>query len=307
MFPPLVLLAPPQKVNPLDLLRQAIIAENKVALKGRRVVRRKRGRRIIHEAVQLVIREGLRSKTVFLSPPRLRGRAVLRLPKREIRVMPRCKVALEVPLPGTPAERLRRRYRLIARNFDVRLVGKDMVCGRPTFVLELRRRRLKGFPVLRLWIDAERKVILKSVARSPGGFSLEISFVKVRFVPKVPRRELDLPLRGFKRVRLYGPPTTDLEALERASPFPLSFPKRLPPGFVFESGAVGRTPRGPFVVLHFTDGVHTLSLFQWEAGRKPPFPRVGRAVRWTEGGKEFALISSLPRRLLSALSRHFRP
>jgi negative regulator of sigma E activity len=155
----------------------------------------------------------------------------------------------------------------LLQNYRVRREGDDMVAGRRVVQLAIEPRH-PGNPSKRVWIDPSCRMTLREEVRDYQGRLLASSiFEQFELV-----RELSSGL--------FEPPTTAAtRAAAPAPPFPPLRPRYLPPGYqeVRQSGL----RRGPSegVYVRYTDGLGTISLFQFRGQPAPNGPNDPRERR----------------------------
>jgi outer membrane lipoprotein-sorting protein len=167
------------------------------------------------------------------------------------------------------------RLDLLLRNYRVRQQGNGVVAGRAVVLLSVEPRH-PGNPSKKVWIDPGCKMVLREEVRDSEGRLIAASAFE--------RFELVRPLPGS----LFEPPTPPAAAAAPLlPPFSPLRPRYIPPGYqqVRQNGL----QRGPFqgVHLRYTDGLGTISLFQFRRGANGFSPR--DSGRWKEGrrGREW--------------------
>jgi len=224
------------------------------------------------------------------------------LPDGNLLVMP------AIPPPGIASQaRKIEMQQLLANNELVREPDEE-VAGRQAYVV-LVRNRVSNQPRRRLWVDSTRWLELKSQYFDEGGKLVSCTFfTSIAFDPQ------------FSPSEFAAPPPRSLaqQRLQNVEPFWPLLPEQvrsqmrwvrlpraqdLPKGWVMH-GNVTLLPSGDqqAVVLHFTSGVDTFSLFQrqvrpgQEALRSQDLARNAQALRalsaytWRQGPVEFTLL-----------------
>jgi negative regulator of sigma E activity len=142
---------------------------------------------------------------------------------------------------------------LLLRNYRVRRQGTGTVAGRRVVELVIEPRH-QGNPTKRVWIDPTCRMALREEVRDSQGRLLAASeferFEQVRELP----------------AGLFEPPSSSTEwTPPSALPFSPLRPRYVPPGYQEVRRAAAR--RGPFqgVHLRYTDGLGTISLFQFRS------------------------------------------
>jgi outer membrane lipoprotein-sorting protein len=247
----------------------------------------------------------------FLAPRRLAGRVVVDDGRSSWHYEP----SLHLLVRG-PSLSQRRQPVSLPPDATVRLLGTDVVAGRPSYLLAVLPA--SGGSVRRLWVDQLRGLVLKSEAQDPErGVYFTTTVTRVSFAP-VPEELFRVPRpRGARTVELpWGRVArTRVSELARAVGFSLAAPAELPKGFEYRGGGVavlGGTRAG---LLQFSDGVTTVSLFQLPAGRTglPPGGEVFRLgpvvvrsyaaglfrmLAWERQGLRFVAVADAPVALL---------
>jgi outer membrane lipoprotein-sorting protein len=154
---------------------------------------------------------------------------------------------------------------LLLRNYRVREEGEGTVAGRRVIQLVIEPRH-PGNPSKRVWIDPSYRITLKEEVRDYQGRLIAASaFEQFELVRDLPASLFEPPAAAVAR----APVAADLPPT--ALPFAPLRPRYLPPGYreVRES-ALNRGP-SQGVHLRYTDGLGTISLFQFrrEPGAAP--------------------------------------
>lgn len=222
---------------------------------------------------------------------------------------------------GAPPERERgwadpdEERALLADNYTAVLEGSEEVAGRACRVLAVRPRR-GGPPVQRLWLDADRSLVLQRVVYDAGGEEISrMRFQTVTYDPAAKPSEFRFrPPAGVRVVKARpAPDALELEEAAKATDLAPRPPAWVPPGYVFESVAL--LPYHGATILHYrwSDGVDALSLFQASSrvkvkpapGGEPRPEKVGtadarltlnadgRSLEWSSDGR-FVLVGRLP-------------
>jgi outer membrane lipoprotein-sorting protein len=155
---------------------------------------------------------------------------------------------------------------LLLRNYQVRSEGAGMVAGRRVIQLVIEPRR-PGNPSKRVWIDPGTRMTLREEVRDEAGRLIASSaFEQIELVREMSPSLFDPPAVAATRA---APPPP---------PFPPLRPRYLPPGYqeVRQSG-LRRSP-GEGVYLRYTDGLGTISLFQFR-GQPGVAPDAGSPKR----------------------------
>lgn len=203
---------------------------------------------------------------------------------------------------------------LLADNYTAVLEGGEAVAGRDCRVLAVRPRR-GGPPVQRLWLDAQRGLVLQRVVYDVSGEEVSrMRFQTVTYDPAPKPSEFRFrPPAGVRVVKARpAPDALELEEAAKATDLVPRPPAWVPPGYVFESVAL--LPYRGATILHYrwSDGVDALSLFQAPARVKvkpapggEPRPEMvgtakgsltlnaeGRSLEWSADGR-FVLVGRL--------------
>ncbi|HVE14061.1 MAG TPA: sigma-E factor regulatory protein RseB domain-containing protein [Elusimicrobiota bacterium] len=202
---------------------------------------------------------------------------------------------------------------LLARNYELRRVGREEAAGRLCDVVEVRARR-GGRVVQRLWLDQKRGMALRRRNFGPDGAELSsMRYLRVAFPARVDAESFAFRVPPGARMLDSGlrPDYLALEEAASATGLVPRPPAWLPPGYIFES--VNVLPHKGATILHYrySDGMDVLSLFQYPrrvrlASEQPAQPaalRRGPArLSWTpdgtllewEDGEGFALLGRMP-------------
>jgi outer membrane lipoprotein-sorting protein len=145
----------------------------------------------------------------------------------------------------------RSRLDLLLRNYRVRQQGSGTVAGRPVVLLIVEPRH-PGNPSKKVWIDASLRMTLREEVRdSQGRLLAASSFQKFELVRALP-------------ASLFAPPSEPAPAVVSSPPpFPPLRPRYVPAGYQ----EVRRSSlRHGGVHLRYTDGLGTISMFQFRRG-----------------------------------------
>jgi negative regulator of sigma E activity len=212
----------------------------------------------------------------------------------------------------------------VAFNNDIALVfanysavggPPEAVAGRAAQTVSLINRHT-GERMMRLWIDAETKIVLaKESYHGDGALATRTRFDEIRYTGDIPRDifSTDVP-PGFSLLppRRFGQPTTDIGAAVRDAGFRPVGPRYLPEGFSLISADTSEVKGVKSLHLLYSDGLRNLSLFQNASDAAADFGALHPAavsfeghdaqyvkdgpttlLSWREHGLAFALVGDL--------------
>lgn len=230
-------------------------------------------------------------------------------------------VGAAVPVAGDSLEET---LKLVARNYNVNLVGEGQAAGRSAYVIQLSSKYL-GRRGQRLWVDRSTHVILRSEKYRSDGSLATVSYFSGITFPKTldPRLFVASVPPGLT---VYEQTGTDScvspDRLDEITGFAPYVPALLPAGFRF-AGAGITSSRAPEDTVHlrFTDGLDVISLFE---ARAEPGMRytvrgaseipLGRGtgflfdacdtlvLSWSDRGIYFTLVGDLPVDVMRAIA-----
>lgn len=239
--------------RPGGFLKTTLEADQRLSYTGVRVVRAWGGREEREQRVRVFHRAPDRTRIEYLSPAP--GNVLLESGNGRwfyTRERDRWR-AIEWRAP-------RSHFGLLMRNYRVREEGEGTVAGRRVIQLVIEPRH-PGNPSKRIWIDPVYRMALKEEVRDYQGRMIAASaFEQFELSPNLP-------------TALFEPPTAAVAADPApALPFAPLRPRYLPPGYreVRESALKRGGSQG--IHLRYTDGLGTISLFQFrrEAGGASP-------------------------------------
>jgi outer membrane lipoprotein-sorting protein len=88
----------------------------------------------------------------------------------------------------------------LKKNFDVSLVGEEVLDGKKTVVLELKPKDTKMFKSVRLWLDPEKWVASQIKTTEGSGDYMLVKFTNIRLNANIP--ESVFVLKMPKNVRV---------------------------------------------------------------------------------------------------------
>jgi outer membrane lipoprotein-sorting protein len=151
----------------------------------------------------------------------------------------------------------RPRTSLLLRNYEVQVLRKDRVAGRPVVTLRVRSR-YPGNPSKIVWVDAKTKVPLRQELFDASGQRVgSVEFREITFEASMPANLFTVPAEA--RIERGGPMGDMPKPLIGA---PVTEPRYVPPGYLLVRKLSFRRPGMDFVHLRYTDGLNTISLFQ---------------------------------------------
>jgi negative regulator of sigma E activity len=154
---------------------------------------------------------------------------------------------------------------LVFANYSAVEGPPEAVAGRAAQTVSLINRHT-GERMMRLWIDAETKIVLaKESYHSDGALATRTRFDEIRYTGDIPSDifSTDLPA-GFALLpaRRFGAPTADIGAAVRNAGFRPVGPRYLPEGFSIISADTSEIKGIKSLHLLYSDGLRNLSLFQ---------------------------------------------
>ncbi len=154
---------------------------------------------------------------------------------------------------------------LVFANYTAVDGPQEAVAGRPAQTVSLINRHT-GERMMRLWIDAQTKIVLaKENYHSDGSLATRTRFDEIRFTGDIPDGIFvtDIP-SGFRALtgRRYAPPSTDVGAAVRNAGFAPVGPRYLPEGFSIISADSSEIKGVKSLHLLYSDGLRNVSLFQ---------------------------------------------
>jgi negative regulator of sigma E activity len=191
----------------------------------------------------------------------------------------------------------------------------EAVAGRTAQTVSLINRHT-GERMMRLWIDAQTKIVLaKESYHSDGSLATRMRFDEIRYTGDIPDGifSTDVPA-GFSALpsRHFGQPSTDIAAAVRNAGFTPVGPRYLPEGFSLISADTSVIKGVKSLHLLYSDGLRNLSLFQNASdaaadfgslkptttsfeGHEAQYVKDGPTtlLAWREHGLAFALVGDL--------------
>jgi outer membrane lipoprotein-sorting protein len=82
----------------------------------------------------------------------------------------------------------------LKKNFDVSLVGEEMLDGKKTVVLELKPKDTKMFKSVRMWMDPEKWVATQIKTTEQSGDYMSVKFTNIKMNPKISESVFDLKM-----------------------------------------------------------------------------------------------------------------
>ena len=219
---------------------------------------------------------------------------------------------IERPAPEADEERLTRAVLpQILANYIVSFAGTDLVAGRETRVVNVEGK-VPGRPSLRIWIDRERRLILRFERYREDGTLQETSaFINVRYDPGFASDLFTVPAPPGTQVQQQRPPRRmSIAEIAQRVGFTPQVPSYLPSGFQERGSRVVDVRGQPTATFVYSDGVSAITLFESRGPQGPP--PTGRPVRigsvqgtvasrgaatllhWNLGGISFTLVGELP-------------
>ena len=302
--------APPDPA--LSWLRTGATAPRRVSYAGTKAITLWGGRveasqvRIYHEAPNA-------TRLEYLAAGAQPRRIVIINGRQAIEYIPAQNRLVARSAPAADEERLTQALLPHIRdNYNVGIDPADQVAGRRALVLDVKSK-LPGRPSLRLWVDAEKGLILRFERYGPDGTLQESSaFLKVQFDPVFPPGLFTPPAPPGAHVeRQPNSNNMSLAEIAQRVGFSPQMPAYLPQGFQQTRSRVVQIHGQPAAVFAYSDGVSTLALFESRGPQGPPPrgrqvrigsvmgtvapQRAGTLVHWNIGGISYTLVGELPR------------
>lgn len=290
------------------ILKHMLESEGKVAFTAHQVTTLAKDPPLTSE--QVIYRAGFKGmRTEYIAPPSLKGEVMADDGKKLAHLIPKDKVLKMRP---SRLAALRMRSHLAEEAFErghlkVELVGRDRVAGREAYVIQVSPRHRSKEQTRKFWVDTDKWVKLKTEDISGDGTVLSMSYyTRIEFVDSIPEDKFRIdPAPGVRveHERPSGPPLMPIEKLKREAGFRILEPSYLPAGFKLVGGNLMPFRSTKLVVLRYTDGVTSFSLFQapehvldrkfLERLHQGPV-RPGKGVySWRENGLNLTIVGHL--------------
>ena len=166
---------------------------------------------------------------------------------------------------------------LLLTNYRPVIAAPEIIAGRPTIPCALVNR-FTGVRVMRIWIDAQTRLILqKETYHANGTIGSRTQFENVRYMQAIPRTLFATPIpTGYRVVddRTGTSKATDIERVVKDAGFAPASPRYLPEGFTLVSADVATLRGVKTLHLMYSDGIRSLSLFENAANATADFGRM---------------------------------
>jgi negative regulator of sigma E activity len=251
-------------------------------------------------------------RLVFLSGP-FQGVTVLDDGKRVVRVDPRGANSTVAAKSSDPKREVRR-WKLLRKNYRARLLGEEVVAGRPAYRVELKSR-YPGNAWKELWIDKDSAILLASKDYDGSGQltrSSRMESVEFRQEPVGAVRPSPALVGAARAERAAETEIVPADQISRAVGFTVLAPRYLPPGYEQEAAFVYACQCGcrvPAARLQYGDGLNTISILECgprcrhEGVVGPQGLPQGTAVRVLAGDNTVVVVGEIARGELEKMAR----
>ncbi|HTX02166.1 MAG TPA: DUF4367 domain-containing protein [Candidatus Acidoferrales bacterium] len=213
---------------------------------------------------------------------------------------------------------------LLLANYHPIISAPEIVAGRPTIPCALVNR-FTGERVMRVWIDAQTRLILqKETYHADGTIGSRTQFENIRYTQTIPSALFATPIPAGYHVVQNQVPTSnanDVERVVKEAGFTPASPRYLPEGFTVVSADVTILKGVKTLHLMYSDGIRSLSLFENATNAstdfghmKPVATKVENRnalyvidgsttfLSWKNSGLTFALVGDLDLKDLKAIA-----
>jgi negative regulator of sigma E activity len=175
---------------------------------------------------------------------------------------------------------------LVFANYTAVQGPEEAVAGRSAQTVSLVNRHT-GERMMRLWIDAQTKIVLaKETYHSDGSLATRMRFDEIRYTGDIPEGIFvtDVPA-GFTTLpeRRFAQPSTDIGAAIHDAGFRPVGPRYLPEGFALISADTSTIKGVKSLHLLYSDGLRNLSLFENASDAAADFESLHPSVISFEG------------------------
>src|SRR5579872_354796 len=213
---------------------------------------------------------------------------------------------------------------LLLANYRPIIASPELIAGRPTIPCALVNR-FTGVRVMRVWIDAQTRLILqKETYHADGTIGSRMQFENIRYTQAMPPTLFATPIpTGYHVVENHAPTSnaSDIERVVKEAGFTPASPRYLPEGFTVVSADVTTLKGVKTLHLMYSDGIRSLSLFENAANAPADYGRMKPVatkienrdalyvndgsttfLSWNNSGLTFALVGDLDLKELKAIA-----
>lgn len=166
---------------------------------------------------------------------------------------------------------------LLLANYRPVVGAPEIIAGRSTLPCSLINR-FTGERVMRLWIDAETRLVLQRERyHANGTIGSRVQFENIRYTNSIPPAAFATPVpAGYDLVRGgdTATPSVDVSKVLSDAGFNPAGPHYLPEGFTIVSADVSVMKGIKTLHLLYSDGIRSLSLFENAAHAAPDFGKL---------------------------------
>ena len=288
-----------QMDDPLEILRQSILARGTVDFSGMRtVVIFEAGEKVRGVEQQVQCQAPHRTRITVIAPESEAGAMCLIVDQVQWEYDPDTHRVVHTQLPP-PEHIVRQRLRDLERIGDtmrLQYCGTETIAGRTAHVIKVYTQQ--GVPVKKSWVDAENWVALKTQRFDPQArVKSSAYFTRINYAPSFPPGTFDFePPAGATVIdAARAPERMPLAQAEQRAGFRAVLPEYLPPGYRFQSDRVAVIQVGgqASLWLPFSNGADVFSLFQRPGAGPTDALRRGRSITWQAGDYRFTLLGPL--------------
>ena len=267
------------------LLQRSEQAERAHSYRGVRVIRTFFRDQVVEAQARVLHEKPATTRTEYVSPPSVAGTVILQIGADRWR-----RIGRDAPWQRMAAVDEGDGINLLQRNYDLRIAQGSTVANRPCSLLLVIPRH-PGNPSKRMWVDQATGLVLRTELLNwrQNGISSS-AFREIEIDPDLAAHD-DL---------LRPPPSALAPAVTAPLGFRPSYPRYLPPGYVFSGTDVISISKFPGAHLRYSDGLNTISLFQAPAkafGSEQPFAswewHCAQVVTWRKGDMAYAVVGDI--------------
>lgn len=285
--------------EPLEILRQSILARSSVDFSGiRTVVIFEDGDKVQGVQQKIDCQAPDMMRIVVIEPQSQHGKLCLTAGRDQWDYNPASGRAVHTRLPP-PEQVVQTRLaelEQLANRMKMQYVGTDSIAGRPTHVVKVYTTR--GLPVKKSWVDRQHYIELKTQRfDSHARVKSSAYYTRIDYSPSFAPDLFEFQPPADATVIDAGQSTRrmPLEQAEKKADFDAVLPTYLPPGYHFQRDRTGLIEINgqPTIWLSFSNGADTFSLFQRRASGEIEPIRHDRSITWHDGNYRFTLMGSL--------------